>query len=450
MVIPKELKSPEFRYTNLKLSENPFKIDPLFRDFRNKQICNKEEILFVPPVSLDYHLQSVCHLKDRRCLIYGGYGVGKTTLVDLVLYLAYNFHNRFCVRVIVTEDNVERAINELLLSLCIEIIEEISYRSMSKPIVSIHRWLLERKFGDTLLTSMAKLIGRYTEEQSHVSKSKKKNSIKVSPGGVGAIRSAEEEIQTRRTIQSFVDVLPMRSIGGYLEDMLAMVEKMGYRDIVIFIDEADHLGPIDEFLRMLTKAREVLFAKGFTFFVAGSPEIARHVEAMGIIFDKTLFLEPTTQLEFEEILTCRIRADNPKLTIHDIFDQQALKAIFETTKGMRKQFIRLAENSLDIAVAKKIKKVNYQCVLEAIGSSKDQIRLTLSASQSVVMKSLAKLGPSSPSEESLQKMTKLKRAALRLVLEELTNQGYLIKEKQGRRSLYTIASTYKPYFVVEK
>ena len=82
----------------------------------------------MPPTSVNDHLQTICHLKERRCLIYGGYSVGKTTLIDLVLYLAYNFHNRFCVRVIVTEDNVARAINELL-RLCDETIPPVSNMS---------------------------------------------------------------------------------------------------------------------------------------------------------------------------------------------------------------------------------------------------------------------------------------------------------------------------------
>ena len=150
MPIPEELKSSQFRYSTLGLVDNPFKIAPLFRDFRNHNLCTQEEQLFVPPTSVNDHLQTICHLKERRCLIYGGYGVGKTTLIDLVLYLAYNFHNRFCVRVIVTEDNVARAINELLLSLCLEIIEELSNRSIVAPIISIQKWLLEKKFGDTV------------------------------------------------------------------------------------------------------------------------------------------------------------------------------------------------------------------------------------------------------------------------------------------------------------
>jgi DNA-binding transcriptional ArsR family regulator len=447
MGVAKELKQTQSQYSLFRLSENPFKIEPLFRDFRNKQLCSEQEPLFVAPENLRLHLNNLCHLKDRRCLIYGGYGVGKTTLIDLILYLACNFHNRFCVRVILTEDNVERAINEMLLSLCLDIIDEISYRSVGRPIMAIKKWLIERKFGDTLLTSMAKLIGRYTEESLQVAKTAKKKSLQVSPMGVGIGLNVEHEIETRRSIQSYVDVLPMRCVGGYLEDMLCIVKQIGYRDIVIFIDEADHLSKIDAFLRMLTKAREVLFSTGFTFLVAGSPEIAKYIESIGIIFDKTIFVEPATRNEFEEILNCRIRSHNAVLAVGNIFAAQAMEAIYESTKGIRKQFIRLAENSLDIAAAHGDNVVGEAHVMEAIGMGKDQIQISVSDSQMRILKSLARLGPSSPSDQVFQNSVRLKREALRLLLEELYEHGYVNKDKQGRRTLYSVATPYKPYFL---
>lgn len=440
------LKDPGFKYTNFQLPENPFTIDPLFRDFRDKKLCHEQEKLFIPPTNLKRHLQTICRLKDRRCLVYGGYGVGKTSLIDLILYLSYNFHNRFCLRVIVTEDNVERAINEMLLSLCLEIISEISHRSVLHPIKSLQKWMIERKFGDSLLTAMAKLIGRYTEEKTKVKKNKDKTHLQGSPLGIGINVDIEQEVETRRSIQSYVDILPMRHVGSYLEDMLLIVQKLNFQDIVIFIDEADHLGRIDAFLRMLTKAREVLFARGITFYIAGSPEIARHIESIGIIFDKTLFLEPADYAEFEQLLNHRIRFYNPELSLSNIFDKKSLALIYEATKGIRKQFIRLAENALDIASGCNTHQVNELHVIDAIGMGQDQIQLTLSSSQTKVMEKLAQFRTISPSDREFQTAVDLKRESLRLLLEDLTKQGYVKKERKGRRCIYSIAAPYKPYF----
>lgn len=445
MPLPQDLKTPN-QYSMIGLSDNPFKIEPLFRDFRNQALCKRHEELFVPPGNLRPHLKNLCTLEDRRCLIYGGYGAGKTSLVDMILYVACTFHHRFCVRVVVTEDNVVKAINEMLVAVCLQLIDEIAARPLLHPIKSIRKWLLERRVGDNLLKSMARLIGPYTEEETRVVKSSKKGMVQASPMGIGAGLNVEEETEIRRSIQSYVQVLPMPTISRYLDELHALSEQIGYTGISIFIDEADHLAHIDAFLKMLTKAREVLFAQGYTFFIAGSPEIARHVEDMGIIFDKIFFMEPASRDEFEEILTCRIRSNAPKLAISSVFAPASLDLIYEATKGMRKQFIRLAENSLDIAVAQELSQVTASHVREAIHMAKDQIHLTLSPSQSKVMKILVQHEPCSPSDKKLQTALKLGRAAIRNALEELVDQGYVTKQKQGRLSLYSVAITYKPYF----
>ena len=86
MAIPEDLKKIGFQYSKFGISENPFKIDPLFRNFHDKKLCIQQEALFVPPTKFKKHLKTLCRLNDRRCLIYGGYGVGKTSMIDLILY----------------------------------------------------------------------------------------------------------------------------------------------------------------------------------------------------------------------------------------------------------------------------------------------------------------------------------------------------------------------------
>jgi hypothetical protein len=293
---------------------------------------------------------------------------------------------------------------------------------------------------------MAKLIGSYVEEKSEIVKKKKKSSMEFSPFSMGGNFSLEKEIETRKNLQSYVNVLPMRSIGFYMEDMLSIVQQIGYKDIIVFIDEADHLGKIDTFLRMLTKAREVLFFTGFTFFVAGSPEIAKHVESIGVIFDKTLFLEPAKYAEFEDVLNRRIVAYNSKTSIHHVFQKDALQTIYKVTKGVRKQFIRLAENALDVAANYQVSQIRVSDVMEAIEMGQDQIQISLSTSQIDILKKLAKIGHSSPSDKKIQDAVNLKRESLRMALEELETMGYVKKEKKGRKSIFHISSTYKPYF----
>ena len=147
------LKTRENRYKSLGLKENPFKIVPLFRDFHNRELCEYHEKLLVIPTELEKTMQILPIMADRRALIYGCYGVGKTSLADLILYLSYHYHKRFCIRTIVTEDNVARSINEVLLTLCFEIMEEIQRKTLKKPIEFIKKYFIDQRHGDLLLTS---------------------------------------------------------------------------------------------------------------------------------------------------------------------------------------------------------------------------------------------------------------------------------------------------------
>jgi hypothetical protein len=112
----------------------------LFRNFKNNSLCQKEETLFTIPNDLDQEIEILISMYNCRVLVYGLYGVGKTSLVDFILYLSHNFHRHFCSRVIITQDNVHRAIQEMLFTLTMDIISEIAQKSILHPIQSLKKW----------------------------------------------------------------------------------------------------------------------------------------------------------------------------------------------------------------------------------------------------------------------------------------------------------------------
>ena len=176
----------------------------------------------------------------------GLYGTGKTSFVDFILYIAHNFRGRFCTRVIITEDNVEKAINEMLLSLCFEILSEIERKKLTEPIQSLRKWITGKRYSDFLLGSMNRLIGEYTEHNETSIVTKNKKIFKMSPGNIGTEFGYDKEVTVRKAIQSYVEILPMPKIAEYLNDFLEIIQLIGFQDIVIFIDEADHLAKIDK------------------------------------------------------------------------------------------------------------------------------------------------------------------------------------------------------------
>lgn len=325
--------------------------------------------------------------------------------------------------------------------------QEIKQRRLTKPLELIHKWVIEKRYGDALFDNMIRLAGTYTEkvEDSKIRTSQKGGNMGL--GGIGVHLQYEEQIERRRCIQNYVQVLPMKNIAQYLADFLEIVTQIGYENITIFLDEADHLGKLDEFLRMLTRSREILFTKGYTFFVAGSVEVAKYTEAVGAIFDKIVFIPPLSKDTFKRFLQNRVHQVNPKINIEAIFEEAALDFIFEKSNGISKTLLRLAENALDFAASKKDTKVTALHCIESQDTDYNKIEQMLKKSHLVILKYLATVVYSSASDENLQKLAGVKRIQLRNLLEELLQLGYVRKESRGRTKYYSISSQYKTYFL---
>lgn len=441
-----ELKKPKNIYSSLGLKQNPFSIAPLFRDFRNVRECEKDENLFFIDENYFKEVEILLGTKEQRVLLYGLYGMGKTTLINFYLYLAHNYHRRFCTRIVLTENNLERAVNELLHSLCFDILSEISRKPWSQPVSSIRKWIVENRHGDTLLENLSRLMGRYSEIQRTTETKKNQKAIKVSPGNMGGEWGQEDEIQITKIIQSYIDILPVRKVTEYLKDFQKIVQQLGYEDIILFIDEADHLPKIEQFLRMLTSSRELLFTRGYTYVIAGSVEVARHTESMGAIFDHLLYLEPLTEKAFKRIIEKRLQSQKPSLKSSDIFESESLELIFLKSKGILKEALRLAENSIKNAAKERSNRVMPSHSMEALEQKSEEITLDLQKNHIEILVYLAKIDKVSPSNEKFQKNLSITRSYLRTLLEDLLQKGYLHKEKQGRKTFYSISSQYRPYF----
>jgi hypothetical protein len=346
-----------------------------------------------------------------------------------------------------TQDKVHRSIHELLTSLCFDIIAEIARKSWKTPVSSLLKWLYEKKFRDFLMESMSKLIGTYTESKETVQTKQSKKNLDFSLGIVKGGMGFDEATSIRKSIQSYVETLSMKQVGEYLGEFLKIIQFIGYRDILLFLDEADHLSKVSEFLSMLTRSREILFSKGYSFFVAGSPEIAKYTESLGAIFDKLIFIPPATWDDFLRVLQTRIHIQNPSLSLSTVFYEDALQFIFQSSRGVYKEFLRLAENALDAALVSSDSKVNLLHCQTSTHFLRNEITHSLKETQIQILQYLSRFGTSTPSNKNMQQTLQIKRTYLRTLLEQLVRDGFVLKEKRGRTSCYKISSQYQSYFL---
>jgi type II secretory pathway predicted ATPase ExeA len=435
-----ELLKLEPKFEQFGFKKNPFSIYPLFTDPKNDQICSRDKGLFVRRPQADDAIKAFG--SGRRILIYGEVGSGKSSILNMLLYVARSRQRHMSVRVLISEQNVERAVQEILYTVCMEIIREVKQRKISRPIDSIKKWLVEKRKSDDFYDYMARLIGGFEEETTV----KKTTTGSVGgtigtgavPGGSLSGRAeSEETIETK--FKSRVENLPAKVVESYFQDMIQAVEKIGYEGIAFGVDEADHIADIKKVVAMLTVARGIFFASDKQIFiVAGSSELSKRTDVMRGVFDSMIFVEDVSLDVMKRILDKRIRLENGKLSLSSTFEEKAVDAIYSYSGGLPKDGLRLAANALTEAAIENEVPVKQAQVKRARSRSIAHLSEMLEPNELKVFEALGEIGESSPSSDKLQKATHLSRQQADRILRDLSSRHIIRRRKEGKLFKYYV------------
>jgi len=430
----KDLWDLRVDYSVFKLSRNPFSIAPLFSDYNNKERCKMDEGLFV--VTKEARDAVISFGLGKRIMTWGKIGVGKTTLLNMLLYLARFRESCLPIRVIIKEDNVGRAVQELLYTCCFELVNELKRRKITEPLKSARRWLLDKRYADRLYDFMCRLIGAYEEERGEERK------VSVAAGVSAVLETGmETEDVTIKSFKTYVENLPVKMIEEYLKEICKLVKELGYKGIVFALDEADHIPRVEKVLGMFTVSREIFFAsKNCTFIVAGSPDIIaqdKKKEIVGI-FDSIIEIKRLRESEIMEVFSKRLKSENEYLTLNNVFTPEAMKAIMNYSDGVLKTAIRLAENALDEAASLRECPVSVKHINAAFTRTRADISVRLPEHILQVLKALHELGEASPSDEAFQAKAGLSRPRLTLILGSLYEEKLVGRLRKGRKIVYKV------------
>lgn len=269
--------------------------------------------------------------------------------MNMLLYLGKFRDGLLPIRVVIREETVGRAVQELLYNLCFELAAELRSKSLVKPVESAKKWLLERKYVDRLYDFMARLMGPFEEEIGREKRESARAGVAV---WIEATVSSEEGVTS--SLRTYVESLPIKAVQDRLREMQALTGALGYRGAVFALDEADHIEEIGRVLAMLTASREIFFTSpSYTFLVAGSKDLVdqdRRGEVSGI-FDSMVRVGPLREDEIGLAILKRIQYENPDSRIEEVFDSKALGAILQQSGGTIKIALKLAENALDEAAS---------------------------------------------------------------------------------------------------
>lgn len=428
-------------YSLLGFKSNPFTITPLFFNYSDKALSERDEKLFVPTESAR---QSVTSFGlGKRLLVWGEVGVGKTTIMNMLLYLGSSREDLLPIRVVIKEDTVSRAVQELLYNYCFGLISELRKKKLAKPVESAKKWLLEKKYADKLYDFMTRLMGPFEEEISAEKRVSSRAGLSVA---VQAETAGEEALTS--SLRTYVQSLPIRAVQDRLVELQALTSSLGYRGVVFAIDEADHIEQIDKVLAMLTASREIFFtSQSYAFVVAGSKDLAdqdRRGEVSGI-FDSTIHVGRLREDDIKQALFRRVQLENPELTLQKVFDNEALIAILQHCGGILKTTLRLAENALDEAAAQRASRINLKHVMAASRRASVSLLSNLKDYEINVLRVLSRLGQASPGDREFQRRAQLSRPRLTTVLNALLDKRMVDKAKKARKNVYCVKPHIKAF-----
>jgi len=429
-------------YNAFKLSRNPFSIAPLFQDYLNVDKCREEEALFVITKEIENAMKTF--ELGRRILIWGEIGVGKTSLLNMLLYYANARRKCLPIRVILAESNIERCVQEMLYNFCFELIEDLKRKTISKPLTAVKKWILDRRFTDRLYDFMYRLAATAFEEEKTKETTKKiEGGVKVGAGLISGEVGTGGEVSTTQSFKSYVENLPARVIKNHLEIISELVNGLGYEGVVFAIDEADHIPDVEKVIKALTVSREIFFtSEKYTFVLCGSPEMIRSdrkKEILGI-FDSDVHVKQLDDIVIKNAFSKRVAfaSSGSNVTLSDVFDEKALSAILMSANGRLKFAFKIAQNALDEAAYNKKRKVSVKDVESALSRMQASVEVSLEASEQAVLDVLSKLGAMSASDSKLQKETELSRQSLDRILRSLYKKGLVTSTKKGRKVLYEV------------
>jgi hypothetical protein len=430
----------EPKFEKFGFKSNPFSIKPLFSNLQDKASCERDKKLFVLTLGSEEAMKAFG--VGRRIMIYGEVGSGKSSILYLLLYRAREERKYLPVRVLISEDNVKRAVQDILYTLCMEIIQETRRKNLSHPVNALRKWLLDKSRSDDFYQYMARLAGAF-EEETTVSKTTKgsvqgKIGTGAIPGfSIGGNIESDQTVETK--FKSKVDSLPEKVVENYFQDMIEAVEKIGHNGIAFGIDEIDHIASTDSVAAMLTVSRGIFFASDKPIFlVAASLDLAKRTELVRGVFDSMILVNEVSLEAMKKMLENRIKVENSKLSLNSTFEEKAVNAIYNYSDGLLKDGLRLAANSLAEAVIQNEIPVKQAQVKKAQSRSITHLSETLEPSEHRVFDALEQAGDSSPSSEELQKMTDLSRSQLDRILRNLSQRHIIRRRKEGKTFVYYI------------
>jgi DNA-binding transcriptional ArsR family regulator len=426
------------------LKENPFQVFELFEQGSDQKSLERDESLFRDRKEI---VEKICNgislSKSYRVVLHGDVGVGKSSLLNRILYILSN-NKYFTIKYRVPEEikdakSVER---EFLRAFGLAISSEALHNS--SMLATLKNLLARKLSANKSLEEISFLAILYASEQITLTNGAIQTQGLSTTVGIPIIKAEVSKEEQEQILVARTETLSHTVFVSLLKRGFALLRTLGYRGIVIGLDELDKLESAQLEKTMMTLFKDVFYTNANLAHVI-------------IVLKQRNGLKPVHPdiFHYEQIFAPRQgdviaflsqmysnAAIDPGLPIYKFADKKLLSEVYEKNEG-RLRFIleELSNLLLSTLPRQEIKKLDLTVYKEITLDEAEQSYLKILNPGDIeykILKYLFQRGETYARDEDLSKATNVKKSALSGHLKALQERSILATKDKGKSKIYFI------------
>ena len=449
MSILNELKSFNIETTlkeHFNLSANPFTPQELFYEGISEPEAQKHDVIFQDRRELLQQLLiSIQGQASCKAVLFGDRGVGKSSLMNLILFSLAR-ERYLTMKISITQEDVEsellhkKILRELATTLIANIIETTG--TNWEGVKTRIRALFKRKAMNQLevVSTLSFLFSGDQVSFEETAAEKTGETFRLGPQALG-FSTASEEVHAARALISYSRI-PPRDFRRLLGSAYGAVQEFGYQGIVLALDDADKLDDLQLEQALLRLLKDAFYPEArYHLLVACARDIIE-ARARNLFTYHFVDVLPRNDLMAALDQMYRAFALSPG-SIFDYFDQDCLDEIYTHSQGLLRDAILACQEALTTACIEGKSKVDLDALRHIQVPDELAAKLELLDRQSTEWRVLGYLrdrGESYASDPDLQRATQVTQSRLSQILKALEQEQVLVSRRQGKQKMYELRS----------
>lgn len=433
------------------LKENPFQVFELYEQGLDKQGLKRDETLFRDRKDIvDKIITGISASRSYKVALHGDIGVGKSSLLNKILFiLSQNKYFTIKYRVPVEVENARDVEREFLrafgLAVGTEAIRNPGMFSTMKKLLFERKLPKEKKS----LEEISFLAILYASDQITLTNGTIQTQGLSTTIGIPIIKAEVSEEEQEQILVARTETLSHTVFVNLLRRGFALLQKFGYKGVVIGLDELDKLeGPQIE-KTIMTLLKDVFYTNASLAHVI---VVLKQRNGLKPIHPDIFHYESVLAPRQEDVLAFlsqmyAFSALDPGGSIYKFVDKKLLSEIYEKNDG-RIRFIleelsNLLLSSLSNEEIRKLDSTTYKKVtLDEAGQT---FLKTLDPAdiEYKILGYLVQHGETYPRDEDLSKATGARKSALSRHLKALHSRSVLAIRDKGKTKIYFIDPSLK-------